>query len=189
MAGECNNYGCGDLPEQTLNTCNTKLTGGGKSAYIFACDDQTDFDDEAALAAAITTSVGNGTASLFKNIKVGMPAGSPVAASASYVAGQTVDTVSYDRAGTWMDANVNAANDTAYTTLNATQGGLYRAVLWQLADETDVWRLFLADAGIKFVGGSIDPDDTTDFVHYAFTFNGKNSTGVMKTISGANIPV
>lgn len=189
MAGECNNYGCGSLPEQTLNTCGDKISGGGKNAYIFACDDLTDFTDEAGLAAAIASSVAAGTASLFKNVKIGVPAGSPVTASAAYVAGQTPDTTTYDRAGTWMDANVNSNNDTAYATLNVTSGGLFRAVFWQMADEIDTWQLFLADAGIKFVGSTVTPDDSADYVHYEFTFNGRNKTGILPVIIGANIPV
>lgn len=185
----CVNSGCGSLPVQTLNPCGDKLSGGGDAAFIFDCSSTIDFSDTQNLASNIATEVNAGRAALFRKIRIGVPAPSPVQAGATYVAGETVDTVTYDRAGTWMDANVNATNDAAYTTLNATAGGVYRAILFHLADEGDTWRLFDADKGIKFVGGSVDPDDTGDYVHYEFTFNGKNKSGVLTTIAGANIPV
>ena len=175
----CNNY-CGeDVPEQLLNACGETLTGGGSQAIIFACDaTTTDYSDETTIAADIA----NGKAALFENIKVGIPAPSPVAAGATYIAGQEAKTTTYTNAGTWMDQNANSTNDAAYAVLNATSGGVYSAILIKLADEATTGVLAQSTKGIQFVGGMVVPDDVTDLVHYEFTFNYKHPTGTVTQV-------
>jgi hypothetical protein len=175
----CNNY-CGtDVPEQLLNACGETLTGGGVQAIIFACDaTTTDYSDETTIAADIAA----GKAALFQNVKIGIPAPSPVAAGATYIAGQEPKTTTYTNAGTWMDQNANATNDAAYAALNATNGGVYSAILIKLADEATTGVLAESTKGIQFVGGMVVPDDVTDLVHYEFTFNYKHPTGTVTQV-------
>lgn len=177
MAGECNTYSCGDLPEQSLDTCGGKTTGGGVKAYIFACDSLTEFDDVLTIPGEIAADIATGTATLFENIQIGTPAGSPVNTSSPYVAGQTADVATYEFAGTFMDANVNANNDAAYAALNTTSGLTIRAVLYNLVGTTK-WVLCLGNQGIKFIGTNVVPDNDGDYVHYEFTFNYRKTTGI-----------
>ena len=186
MAGECNTYSCGDLPEQSLDICGGKTTGGGINAYIFACDSTTEFDDVTTIPTDIATDVAAGKASYFQNLMIGVEAGSPVNTSSPYVAGQTADVANYDFAGTWTDANVNDANDEAYAALNVTSGFIARAILFQLVGSTK-WTLCIGTGGIKFIGGNIVPDNDGDYVRYSFTFNYRQPTGINKVLTIAGL--
>jgi hypothetical protein len=186
MAGECNTYSCGDLPEHTLVTCGDKVQGGGVKAYIFACDSTTEFDDTATIPTDIATDIAAGRAALFQNLQIGVPQGSPVNTSSAYVAGQTPDVATYDFAGTYLDANVNSANDTAYAALNVTSGLVVRALLVNLVG-SDNWVLCIGDNGIKFIGTNVVPDNDGDYVHYNFTFNYRKATGINPTLNIAGL--
>ena len=170
----CLTYQCNNLPEHTLDICGDNLKGGGNQVIIFACDaTTTDYANDTTINADIAA----GKAAIFTNIKVGWPAGTPTDAAASYVAGQDPKTVTYQFAGTWMDANVNSANDQAYADLNITSGFQAGAVLVKLVNETNTGYLVESTNGIQFKGTMVAPDSESDFLHYEYTLNHRHISG------------
>lgn len=179
----CVTYGCTDVPEQELNVCGATIAGGGQQALIFLCGaatvDAEDWDNETLVAQDIS----NGLAALFKNIKIGVSAGSPVDQSSTYIAGQPPKTVTYDFTGTWMDENVNETNDVSYDTLNAASGFVAEAVFIKLADDDTKGELiYNTSGGILFKGSKVIPDDNTDSVHYEYNLAWKSKESTKRTL-------
>jgi len=175
----CVSYGCTEVPDQLLNDCGETISGGGQQALVFLCGSATteadDFDNDT----LVNQDIAAGLAALYKNIKVGLPAPSPVDQGSTYIAGASPKTVTYDWSGTWMDENVNETNDVSYDTLNATSGFTAEAILIKLADDDTKGELIKdTSAGILFKGGKVIPDDNTDSIHYEYglTYKSKLSS-------------
>lgn len=167
----CLSYLCAEMTDHEVNACGATMKGGGREVVVFTCDSATlaadDFDNDT----LINQDISDGKAVLYSEIKVGWAAPSPVDQGTSYIAGNLPKTVTNDWSGTWMDENVSTTNDAAYQSINATSGFNAGALLIKNADE-DVDGLLIVptSGGILFKGGLVNPDDTTDDVHYEYTF-------------------
>lgn len=165
----CTNYNCSDFSAQVLNDCGNPLEGGFDQAVIFDCDaTTTDYTNGTTIAADIAS----GAAVLFKNIKAGLPAGSPNEIDVM-VAGQEPRAVNYSRTATWVDANVNTSSSAVYDSLDGTSGITANAVLFHLASGENA---VIVDPpkGCVFKGTLMVPDDTSDAARYEYTVNWKD---------------
>lgn len=183
MAG-CSSYYCNDLVEQSITPCGEPVAGGGDQAIIFQCGfEPTDPSDGVEIAALIAA----GNAALFVDIKVGIPKASPQDATV-YVAGQEARTSTYQRTGTWMDANVNLTSDAAYEAINSATGQVIGAVLVHLAEQDAGISAYInPPRGIVFKGSKVWPDDTTDSVHYEYDLAWKSKTDVEAIATPAGV--
>lgn len=163
----CINYNCNDpLGLHLLNDCGDELQGGVKHAIILECDTQL---TDPSNAVQVQAEIDAGRATLVKNIKVGMPAASPVKI-ASNVACSTDKLVTYDRTLTWMDGNINDNNITEfYNNLLAGQskGGL---IIYECGADQVTW----IDDEVRFTGSRIIPDSDNEFQRFECTVEWRN---------------
>lgn len=162
----CINYNCGDFPEQILNACGDGLLGGIDQVVLLDCDTQlTDPSNGTQVQDEITA----GRAVLYKNIKVGFEAPSPVEVDSS-VAGQRPKAIANDYSATWEDANVNTSSSAAYNSLDASSGIAIGGLICHLVDEDEV--IYIAPPkGIYMKGGLMTPNDNNAEVKYMFTLD------------------
>jgi len=163
----CTDYNCSDpLGLHLLNDCGDELQGGVKDAIILECD--TLLTDPSS-ASEIAAEIAAGRATLVKNIKIGMPAASPVNI-ASNVACSTDKLVTYDRTLTWMDGNINDNNITEfYNNLLAGQskGGL---IIHECGADQVTW----INDEVRMTGSRIIPDSDNEFQRFECTVTWRN---------------
>lgn len=170
----CINYNCSDpLGDHTLNDCGEELLGGGSGAVALECNHQL---TDPSSAVQINAEIAAGRATLFKNVKIGLDAPSPVEVDSNIGCGST-KVVTYDRTGTWVDGNVNAANQDLYDNLFSGRqlGGL---IIHECGtEETDTPKVTWIDASITFTGGRILPTGNNEFQRFegAFKWRGLRS--------------
>ena len=168
----CIDYNCSDpLGLHLLNDCGDELQGGVKHAIILECDTTlTDPSNGTEVLAEIAA----GRATLVKNVKIGMPAASPIKIS-SNVACSTDKLVTYDRTLTWVDGNVNDNNITEfYNNLLAGQskGGL---IIYECGADQVTW----IDDEVRFTGSRIIPDSDNEFQRFEATVEWRNKLDSM----------
>lgn len=158
----CINYDCDDaLGLHLLNDCGEEIQGGIKHAIILECNHAiTDPSNATQVQAALD----DGTATIFKNLKVGIGAASPIMV-ASNVSCSTDKLVNYDRTLSWMDGNVNEQNiDNVYNNLlnGQSKGGV---ILYECGSGKVTW----IDDEIKWTGSRIVPDTDNEFQRFECT--------------------
>jgi len=161
----CVDYDCGELTDHLPNSCNTQVLGGSDAIAFLTCDHQlTDPSDSVELQAEYDA----GRLKVFKSVKVGIPAASPVTTT-SYIAGAVAPVSNYDRTITVVDANYNQDNITLYDLIlnNKSFGG----ALVRLADSDQIiWLNYRLTAE----GSPIVPDDTNEAIRFETTFKGRS---------------
>ncbi len=173
----CLNYDCTDpLGDQLLNDCGEELLGGIDAGVVLECNHQlTDPSSGTQIAAEIAA----GRAKLFKNIKVGIAKPSPLEVESNVACG-TPKLVNYDRAGTWIDGNVNSHNVTTYDSLlggRAIGGIIFHMCGTAEADSGE--KVMWVDADIRFTGGHIVPNTNNEFQTFDSDFKWRKKAGNM----------
>lgn len=165
----CINYNCDDLQPHTLNAdCVEPLLGGLSDAVIFDCDHQvTDFTNGTQVNAEIAA----GRAWLVQNIKVGIPAPSPIEIDALKACG-TMTLVNYDRTATWTDGNVNNFNTVDFY-CPLLRGRTIAAIILRECGNPDSMVTLINDE-ISFRGGKIVPDNNSELQRYEITLSWKS---------------
>lgn len=159
----CINYECDEtLGQHLLNECGEEIQGGVKDCVILECNHTV---TDPSNATEIQSNIDAGTATLIKNVKISLPAPSPVMV-ASNVACSTDKLVTYDRTLSLMDGNVNDSNVDFYNRLLAGQskGGI---IIHECAANKVTW----IDDEIKFVGGRVIPENDNEFQRFEITGN------------------
>ena len=167
----CINYNCEDLQPHTINPdCGEALLGGLSDGVIFDCDHQvTDFTNGTQVLAEIAAS----RAWLVQNIKVGIPAPSPVEIDSLKACGvQTL--VTYNRTATWTDGNVNNFNTVDFYG-PLLSGRTIGAIILKECGNSDS-KVTLIDSEINFRGGKIIPDNNNELQRYEITLGWKSKT-------------
>lgn len=162
----CINYECDEaLGTHLLNACGEEIQGGVKNCIVLECGHTV---TDPSNATEIQDNIDNGKATLIKNVKISLPAPSPIMA-ASNVACSTDKLVTYDRSLSLMDGNVNDVNIDFYNRLLSGQskGGI---IIHECAADKVTW----IDDEIKFVGGRIIPDNDNEFQRFEITGNWRN---------------
>jgi hypothetical protein len=173
----CLNYDCTDaLGDHTLNSCGEELLAGIDAGVLLECNHQlTDPSNGTQIAAEIAA----GRATLVKNIKVGIAKPSPVTVE-SNVACATPKLVTYDRAGTWVDGNVNSNNVTFYD--GVLGGRSFGGIIFHLCGtaEADAGeKVMWIDADVRFTGGHVIPNTNNEFQTFDSDFNWRKKGGNM----------
>lgn len=157
----CINYECDDaLGTHLLNECGEEVQGGVKDYITLECNHTV---TDPSNATEIQDNINAGTAALVKNVKIGMPAPSPIMV-ASNVACSTDKLVSYDRTLNIVDGNVNSTNIDFYNKLlnGQSKGGI---IIHECGSGKVTW----IDDEIKFTGGRIIPDSDNEFQRFEIT--------------------
>ena len=158
---DCISYDCtDDLGNHLLNTCGVESLGGLKDIIILECNHTlTDPSDGTEVLAEIAA----GTATLIKNVKIGVPAASPIK-SAALIACSSDTVRNYDRTLNWVDGNMNENNIQLYNNLLGGQvkGG---AILHGCGTDEVTW----INSPISFEGSRVIPDTDDDAQHFAIT--------------------
>lgn len=164
----CIDYACNeDLGTHLQNLCGEELLGGSSAAIVLECNHQlTDPSNATQIAAEIAA----GRATLITGIKVGIAKPSPVEVESNVSCG-TSKLVTYDRTGTYVDGNVNPANQTFYSKMfgGRTFGGLILYLCGTL--ESDNGELVeWIDSAVTFTGGKVLPTGNNEFQRYESDF-------------------
>ena len=110
----CVDYCAEGLLDHSLIECDEYLLGGISQAIIGSCGTElTDPSDAAEIQALLDA----GTAKLVQNVRMSLPAGSPVTVDSPIGCGTTLR-INEDRTATVFDANVTNANVELYNDLN-----------------------------------------------------------------------
>lgn len=162
---DCIDFNCPALPSHTLSDCGEIATGGVSAALLVKCGiDITDPSDDVEIDALILA----GDAIVVSNIKVGVDAASPIEID-PVVSCAPPKIVNYDRTGTWLDANVNAANVTFYndTLIDRSFGGM---LLYECGQDMVTY----INAEIIFSGSRVIPNDSNDAQRFEASFKWKS---------------
>lgn len=173
----CINYDCNDaLGTHTLNECGEELLGGSSHALLLECNHQL---TNPSSSAQITAEIAAGRATLVKNVKIGIAKPSPVEIESNISCG-TSKLVTYDRAGTIIDGNVNANNVDFYDGIFAgrTFGGII-LYLCGTAEADSGEKVMWIDADITFTGGHVLPNTNNEFQTFDGDFKWRKRTGNM----------
>jgi hypothetical protein len=173
----CIDYNCSDLEDHLLNDCGEELPGGSNQMVILDCDHTV---TDPTNGTTINADISAGRAILVRNVKIGMPAPSPVTVP-SNIANQTDKLVNYDRSLTLIDGNINAQNILFYRAL--LQGRTIGGIIFY---EVDANQVTWIDAAIKATGGRVFPDSNIEFqrVETTFTWRKLDEPQVYSTPTG-----
>ena len=162
MPYNCLSYNCDDdLGSHVINDCNTYTKGGYPNCILLECDHSiTDPSDATQVQAAIDAQ----EARLVKNVKIAIPAGSPVKID-SPIPNEPQIVVRYDFAGTMVDTNVSSDNVTFYN--NLLDGRTLGGIIVHNQKEGIVYHV---DAAVKFEGSPVLPDNDGEFERFETTF-------------------
>jgi len=161
----CINYNCTELPDHVQNDCNSILKGGVDAVIVLECGHSiTDPSNATQINDAITA----GKATLIEAVKYSVEAASPIEID-SDVACQAPRTINYDRAGTYLDANVSDINIDFYNELNDGRnfGGL-------ILHECDADEITWIDDAVRFSGSRVIPNDNNDRQRFEGGFKWKS---------------
>lgn len=163
----CASYNCDDaLGSHVLNDCGVGTMGGYKNCILLECVNEiTDPSD----ATEVQDAIDAGEAHLIKDVKLSIPAASPVKVD-SQVANAPQIVTKYEFAGTMVDGNVNTSNRTFYN--NLLDGRSFGGIILHNADEGKVYWF---DAEVRFEGSLIMPDNDGESERFETTFNYKTS--------------
>lgn len=171
---DCIDYSCNDeLGTQLLNLCGEELLGGSSAAVLLECNHQlTDPSSGTQIAAEIAA----GRATLVRGIKVGIAKPTPIEVESNVACG-TTKLVNYDRTGTLVDGNVNAANMTFYSKIfgGRTFGGMILFLCGTQESENGELVEWI-DAAITFTGGKVLPTGNNEFQRFDGDFKWRKKT-------------
>ncbi|MFI5404911.1 MAG: hypothetical protein ACHQ1D_00210 [Nitrososphaerales archaeon] len=165
----CINYNCDDLEPHTLNEdCGDNLLGGLSDAVLLDCN--TNLVDPTN-GTQVLAEIAAGRAWIVRNIKVGIPLGSPVQIDALKACG-TQTLVTYNRTGTWVDGNVNQFNiETFYNSVF--RGRSFGGMILKECGNPNAKITFI-DAEITFTGDRVIPDNNNELQRFEGTFSWKS---------------
>lgn len=162
MSYPCNNYDCEDaLGTHAPNPCQTSTRGGYPNFILLECNSSiTDPSNAVQVQAAIDA----GEAHVFKNVKLALPAPSPIKVDAM-IANAPEKTVQYEFTGTLVDPNVNSTNITLYN--QVLDGRSFGGIILHNRDEEKV---YMHTAETRFEGGLVMPDNDGDIERFETSF-------------------
>lgn len=172
---DCLDYSCNEsLGAQELNLCGEELLGGISALILLECEHQL---TDPSSADQIATEIAAGRATKVVGIKVGIAKPSPVEIESNVSCGIT-KLVTYDRTGTLIDGNVNAANITFY---NKVFGGRVfgGAILYLCGTQESAGGELVEwiDAAITFTGGKVTPNTNNAFQTFEGDFKWRKKAG------------
>jgi hypothetical protein len=159
----CVSYCAGTLPDHSLINCDEYVLGGISQLIIGDCGttlaDPSDAVEVEALLAA-------GTAKLIQNVRMSLPAGSPITVDSPVGCGTTLR-INEDRTATIFDANVLNANSEAYNDLNN------RKIAWLLMYLCDSDKVVYVNPpqAIQLSISQIIPEQNNELQRYEGTFS------------------
>lgn len=162
----CINYDCDDaLGLHLLNDCGEEVQGGVKHMIILECNHTI---TDPSNATEVQDNLDALTATIVKNVKIGVPAASPIMV-ASNVACSTDKLVSYDRTLSIVDGNVNDNNVDFYNNLlnGQSKGGI---IIYECGSGKVTW----IDDEVKFTGSRIIPESDNEFQRFEITSMWRN---------------
>jgi len=171
----CINYDCNeDLGDHLLNECGRELLGGGSGIILFECDTQL---TDPTSATEINAEIAAGRATLFNNLKIGLPDPSPVKID-SLTACATQKVINYDRTLTMVDGNVNENNVDQYNIVHTGRSfGKALVYICGTTDSEDGAKCLFIDAAMTATGGLNMPDSNNEVMRFNSTFDWRKITG------------
>lgn len=167
----CINYNCDDeIGDHTLNDCGYERQGGGSATVLLECNHQL---TDPSSGTEINAEIAAGRATLIKNVNVSYDRASAVEVD-SNIPGQPSRVVTYNRQGTLVDRNVNAANVTFYDGIFKGRqfGGM---IIFEATNEDDPKVKFI-DSTITFTGSDRLPNTDSEFQDFEGVFKWKKLT-------------
>lgn len=162
----CVSYCDTSLLDHNLVNCNDYKLGGISAMIIGACGtelvDPSDATEVEALIAA-------GTAILVQDIRMAVPAGSPITVDSPIGCGTAIR-INEDRTATMFDANVTDENNAFYNDLNNRKISFFMAYLC----DSDKVLYCTAPVGITTSANFIVPEQNNELQRYEVTFSWRN---------------
>lgn len=157
----CYQYNCASqLGDHTLNDCEEEVPGGFRNVILLECNHEL---TDASNGTAVQAEIDAGRATLIKNVKVSIPAASPVTVP-SNIANTPDKVVKYQYEITYMDGNINPQNMTFYN--EAFSGRQFGGLIVHQADE-GVVHFFNKD--FRMQGSLVAPDNDGENQRYEGT--------------------
>jgi hypothetical protein len=164
MSQTCINYNCQDeLGAHLLNNCGYERQGGAANLLLIECGATL----SAITAVAINALVSAGNAVWVKNINVSWDYAAPVEAD-SNVPCQPSRIVNYNRAGTWVDRNVNSSNVNFYNSIF--KGRRFSGMLIFECGNEDDPKVHHIDAVVTVSGSNKLPNNNNEFQDFKADF-------------------
>lgn len=161
---DCIDLNCPAFAAQVLSDCGEVSVGGADAVIFIACNTTvTDPSDEVEINALITA----GTAEVFKNLKIGIDAPSPIEIDPVVACGPA-KTINYERSGTYEDWNINAGNITAYA--DVLSGRSFGGLIIRECEG----RVTYINAEVTFQGGRVIPNNNNEGQRIEASFKWKS---------------
>jgi len=175
----CISYCDEELNPYSPIACDDYKLSGIDAAVVFACGhepaDPTDGTE-------IQSIIDAGNAKLVSNVRIGLPAGSPVT-QPSPIAGGTDLTINYDRTATIFDANVTENNNAFW---NGSLDRRFGAILFHNVDADDCF-FVNPPSGINTQISPVVLDQNTEYRRYEGQFSWRDKDMPSLTASPAGI--